>query len=57
MKLLTCLALITCVHVFSSIFSNLAIIFYELCHIFRIIEFCTTDPHKGYFTHIKVIYD
>lgn len=23
----------------------------------RIIEFYTTDPHKAYFTHVRVIYE
>lgn len=29
----------------------------ELSPMFRIIEFYTADPHKAYFTHIRVIYE
>lgn len=51
MKILSCLTLITHVHAFSSIFSNL-LFCVELSHMFKIIEFYTTDPHGGSFLHI-----
>lgn len=40
-------------------FQLLAILYsmVELSPMFRIIEFYTTDPHKAYFTHIRVIYE
>lgn len=47
MKILSCFTLITHVRAFSSIISNL-IFYMELSHIFKIIEFHTTDRHEGY---------
>lgn len=54
MNILSCLALVTPVHELSTIFSNL-LFYMELGHMFKIIEFCTIDPHEGLFIHIGLI--